>query len=101
MYMYCTPDTSNVGLDVTVPKTLILHGYLVLKFTILKYVCINNGDQRFFQFEIFWNVSVSFSASFEYLCYASMAILSILILSARGSTLDVRIWRLQTSDSDV
>ena len=40
-------------------------------------------------------------ASFEYLCYESTAIVHICTLTVLGSTLDVRIWRLETSDSDV
>ena len=43
----------------------------------------------FFQFEIIINVLVS---SFEYLCYRSMAIIkmiNILILTMRGTSLDV------------
>ena len=51
----------------------------------------------FFQFEIIITVSVS---SFEYLCSRSTAIILFFILSVRGSPLDVRFWRLQTSDSD-
>ena len=37
---------------------------------------------------------------FEYLCYGFTAIINILTLTVRGSALVVRIWRLQTSDSD-
>ena len=44
--------------------------------------------------------SLALSDSFEYLCYGSTTIRNIFILTARGSTLDVRILRLQTSDSD-
>ena len=47
----------------------------------------------FFQFEITINVHdvlVSFSASFEYLCYSTI-IINILILTVWGFTLDVRI----------
>ena len=40
------------------------------------------------------------SDSFEYLCYGSTAIRNVFTLTVRGSTLDVSIWRLQTSDSD-
>ena len=47
-----------------------------------------------------WMSELALSDSFEYLCYGSMAIINIFTLTARGSTLDVRIWRLQTSDSD-
>ena len=54
-----------------------------------------------FQFESVINISVSsFCSSFEYLYYGSKAII-ILIPSVRRSTLDVRIWRLLTSDYDV
>ena len=44
---------------------------------------------------------LALSASFEYLLWVYTVILNILILSVRGPSLDVRIWRLQTSDSDV
>ena len=43
---------------------------------------------------------LALSNSFEYLCHRSTAIRNISSLSVRGSTLGVRIWRLQTSDSD-
>ena len=43
---------------------------------------------------------LALSDSFEYLCYGSTAIRYIFTLTVRGSTLVVRIWRLQTSDSD-
>ena len=35
--------------------------------------------------------SLAFSDSFEYLCYGSTAVINILILTVRGSTLDVSI----------
>ena len=43
------------------------------------------------------------SDSFEYLCYGSTVIRNIWILSVRGPSLDIRIWRLHlyTSESDV
>ena len=44
---------------------------------------------------------LALSASFEYLCYEYTAIINMLVLSVRGPSLCVRIWRLQTSDSDV
>ena len=56
---------------------------------------------KFFSFEIFINVLVSSSVLFEYLFYRSTAILNVLIISVRGPSLDARIWRLLTSDSDV
>ena len=40
------------------------------------------------------------SDSFEYLCYGYTAIMNIFTLTLRGSTLVVRIWRLQTLDSE-
>ena len=40
------------------------------------------------------------SDSFEYLCYGSTTIRNMFTLIVRGSTLDVRNRRLQTSDSD-
>ena len=92
---------ANLGKEMfnTFKKKLITICDLTL--TTLKYFCINHGNQRsFFQFEIIINVLV-LSASFEYLCYRSMAIINILILSAREPSLYVRIWRILTSDSDV
>ena len=44
---------------------------------------------------------LALSASCEYLCYGSTAIINILILSVREPSLYVKIWRLQTSDSEV
>ena len=41
------------------------------------------------------------SVSFEYLYYVSMAIRNILIPSVQGPYIHVKIWRLQTSDSDL
>ena len=40
------------------------------------------------------------SDSFEYLCYGSTAIIKIYLL-VQGWTLDTRIWRLQTSNSEI
>ena len=40
---------------------------------------------------------LALSASFEYLCYGSTAILNIFTITVRGSALDFRIWRLQTT----
>ena len=37
---------------------------------------------------------LALSASFEYVCYGSTASITLLIISVRGPTLDVRIWRL-------
>ena len=54
-------------------------------------------------FSIWSHHKVSTSAisdSFEYLCYGSTAIINIFTLTAQRATLVVRIWRLQTSDSD-
>ena len=56
----------------------------------------NEWKYKVFQFEISMNVLVSSFRSSEYLCYMSTAIINILILSVRGSTLDVRFWRLKT-----
>ena len=65
--------------------------------TTLKYFCINHGDQRyFFQFEIIINVLLPPYLNTYVIFYGH-----ILILSVRGPSLYVRIWRLQTSDSDV
>ena len=56
----------------------------------------------FFQFEIIINVSVS-SFWFRWIpkVWVYTAIINIRFLWARGPSLYVRIWRLQTSDSDV
>ena len=43
---------------------------------------------------------LALSDSFEYLWYGS-TIIHIITFTTRGSTLDVRIWRVQSSDSDV
>ena len=37
---------------------------------------------------------------FEHLCYGLSAIIQFFTIKALGSTLDLRIWRLQTTDSD-
>ena len=55
---------------------------------------------------VFFNLKSSISqlalsASFEYICYGSTVIINMLFIAVRGSTLDVRIWRLWTSDSDI
>ena len=65
--------------------------------TTLKYFCKTHEDQRVFQFQIIINILVS-SSLFIWIpiCYVSTAIGNILILSVRGLTLDVRIWRLQS-----
>ena len=59
--------------------------------TTLKYFCINHGEQRLL-FSI-WNHNkcLSFSASFEYICYGSTAIIIFVFLSLQGSSLDVKI----------
>ena len=56
-----------------------------------------------FYFDMVINVFMVIAVSdlFEYLSYVSTIISNICILSVRGSSLDVRIGRLQTSDSDV
>ena len=40
----------------------------------------------------FFNLKLAFSASFEYQCYGSAAILNVLILPVRGPSLYVRIY---------
>ena len=55
---------------------LSFHFSLILK--VLKYFCINRGDERFFlQFEVIINVLVGF----EYLCYGSTALINVFALS--------------------
>ena len=51
----------------------------------------------FFQFEIIIYVLILLylSDSFKYLCYGSTAIINIFTLTVQGSTLVIRIWRLQ------
>ena len=44
-----------------------------------------------FQFEIIIHVLVALTASFEFLCHGSTAIIKLLILSVRRPSLDVRI----------
>ena len=69
---------------------------IILTLTALKYLCLNHGDQRVFQFKIIINVLVS---SFWFIwipiCYGCAAVRNILILSVRGPTLYVRIWRIK------
>ena len=55
-------------------------------------------QKGFFQFEISINILVS---SFRFIWIPMTAITHFSALSVQGWTLDVRIWRLQTSDSDV
>ena len=63
-----------------------------LTFKALKYWCINHRNQwGFFQFEIIINVLVRSSASFEYICYGSAAIINILFILVRGTFLYVSI----------
>ena len=56
--------------------------YLTLEA--LKYFCIKNGDQKcFFNLKSSYMSLLALSASFEYLCCGSTAIINILILSVR------------------
>ena len=62
----------------------------------LKYCCVNNGDRRVFHIEIIINVLVS---AFRFTWIPMLwvyAIINMFTLTVRGSTLDVRIWRLKT-----
>ena len=63
-----------------------------------RWIFINKTWQSkvFFQFEIIIN---AFSDSFEYLCYGFPAIRNMLIHTVQGPSVDIRIWRLQPSDS--
>ena len=54
----------------------------------LKYIIKTMETKSCFQFEIIINV-LALSASFEYLGSGSKAIINVLTLSGRGSTLDV------------
>ena len=53
----------------------------------------------FFNLKLSKMSSLALTDSFEYLCYGLIAIINIFTLTVWGSTLVVRIWRLQTSDS--
>ena len=71
------------------PRTSVkwenLSALLLLTLTTLKYFCRNHGDQMcFFQFKIMINVLgyLALSASFENLCYGSMAIIIFNYFSA-------------------
>ena len=66
-------------------------------------LCINHGDQMFFSIwkKINFLATVAVSCAFEYLCSGSTAIKNVFAILVRRLTLDVKIWRLQTSDSDV
>ena len=60
------------------------------------------GTKGFFQFGSIINVFVSYiAASFEYLCYGSTTIINIFTPLVQGSTWNVKMWRLQTSDYEV
>ena len=54
----------------------------------------------FFLLKSSWMSLLALSASFEYICYESTAIIHILLFQCRGDQLNVKIWRLQTSDFD-
>ena len=58
------------------------------------YLNVNHGDHIFFSI---LNHHKCLAALFEYLCYGYKAIINIFTLTVLGSTLDIRIWRLQTS----
>ena len=52
-----------------------------LTLTMLKYFCVNQEDQSFFQ-KFFWNYHKCLT-SFEYLCYESMTIINVLLFQCR------------------
>ena len=63
-----------------------------LNLTTLKYYCINHGDQRIFlNFKSSQMSQLVRSASLDYLCYRSTAIIYFTFFSRWGSTLDVKI----------
>ena len=68
-------------------------------FTALKYVCINHGDQRVF---LIWNYHKCLSYFFRFIWIPKLSWLwvyyhyNILILSVRGPSSDVGVWRLMT-----
>ena len=89
-------------------KTIKFNGEMSIKNVRLAYVFILNHQSAdffkqtmetkgFFQFDIIINVLVIF---FWIFYYGSTTIIYTFTLTVRGSTLVVRIWRLQTSDSD-
>ena len=57
--------------------------------------------KSFFNSKLCQTSYLALSASFEYICYGCTAIINIFTLTVRESILHVRIWRPQTSDSDV
>ena len=61
--------------------------YDPLILTVLKYFCINNGDQGFSEFEIIINGLV---ISFEDLYYGTTAMINIFTHTEQGAILDVR-----------
>ena len=70
-----------------------------LAITALKYLCINHGDQRVFSIWNIINLLVS-SSRFIWIpmlwVYGHYHDYRYFLLSVRGSSLDVRIWHLQT-----
>ena len=59
----------------------------MLNLTALKYLSINHGDQRsFFNLKSSYMYYSALSASFEYLCYGSMAIIMHLFISVSTGT---------------
>ena len=64
-------------------------------------MCVNHLNQRGFSIWNYHKFQSALSDSFEYLSHESTAFRNMVIVLLRGSSLYVKIWRLQTSDSDV
>ena len=90
---------------------IVYYNFMIYIFTMLLLVHFNPssvkilsdnpwGPKGLFQFEIIRNILVS-SFWFIWIPMSWVAVINVFTLTVRGSTLDVRIWRLQTSDSDV
>ena len=58
------------------------------------FVVYTMETKGFVQLEIIIIILLALSDSLKYLCYESTVIIHILILSVRGSSLYVRVWRL-------
>ena len=108
----CSPQTTRARISnpVSGGQCHLIHLTILMKFSWpsltymctkvsfhlpLKYSSINHGDQRVFQFEIIINVLVSSSRFIGIPEFGSMAIMNMLHLIVRGSTLHVRIWEVR------
>ena len=74
---------------------------LLLHLSIILFICLpveirKNGTISLLLIEYFFEHVNHFGWQEYPICYGSTAIINILILSVRGPTLDVRIWRLKS-----